>query len=58
MKRFSPLMMNSSPSRTAVVFIPAVSEPTSGSVMPMAPIFSPVTIGGRYLPFCLSLPNL
>jgi len=41
----------------AVVFIPATSEPQSGSVRQNAPIFSPFAIAGRYLFFCSSVPE-
>ena len=36
-KHFSPLMTYSSPSITAVVFVPPASEPAFGSVKPNAP---------------------
>ncbi len=41
MKIFDPLITYSSPSRRAVVRIPATSEPAPGSVIPRQPIFSP-----------------
>ena len=37
---------------SAVVLVPAASEPASGSVMPKQPIYSPVVSFVRY--FCLS----
>src|SRR6266576_1726716 len=57
MKVFEPLMMNSSPSRTARVLIEATSEPASGSVMPRQRIFSPVIAGTAQSCFCCSVPN-
>ncbi len=47
MKIFDPLITYSSPSRIAVVRIPATSEPAPGSVIPSAPIFSPLIPGTR-----------
>ena len=51
-------MTHSSPSRTALVRMPATSEPAPGSVMPSDEIFLPWIEGTRY--FCLSSsePNL
>src|SRR5581483_3981706 len=46
-----------SPSRLAVVRMPATSEPASGSVIAKQPIFSPETSGGMNFFFCSSLPN-
>ena len=57
MKVLEPLMTYSSPSRIAVVRMPATSEPTPGSVIPRLPIFSPLRPGSRYLRFCSSLPS-
>jgi hypothetical protein len=57
MKIFEPLMTHSSPSRTAVVLMPATSEPASGSVMPRHAIFWPLIAGTRYFCFCSSVPN-
>ena len=42
MKVLEPLITYSSPSRIAVVRMPATSEPAPGSVMPRQPIFSPL----------------
>lgn len=47
MKVFEPLMIQSSPSRTAVVFSAARSEPPEGSVIAMAQIFSPARHCGQ-----------
>ena len=37
--------------------MPATSEPASGSVMPSAPIFSPLIPGTSQRCFCSSVPN-
>ena len=50
-------MIQSSPSRTARVRIPATSDPASGSVMAMAAIFSPRMAGSSQRRFCSSVPN-
>ena len=42
MKVFEPLITYSSPSRIALVRMPATSEPAPGSVIAMQPIFSPL----------------
>ena len=42
-----PLTIHVSPSRTARVVMSATSEPASGSVIAMAPIFSPAIAGRR-----------
>ena len=47
MKIFDPLITYSSPSRRAVVRIPATSEPAPGSVIPRQAIFSPLIPGTR-----------
>ena len=47
MKVFEPLITYSSPSRIALVRIPATSEPAPGSVIPRQPIFSPLIPGTR-----------
>ena len=47
MNVFEPLITYSSPSRIAVVRIPATSEPAPGSVIPRQPIFSPLIPGTR-----------
>ena len=46
MNVFVPLRTQPSPRRTAVVFMPAASEPLPGSVSPQA-ASSPVASGGR-----------
>ena len=51
-----PLSTQSSPSRLAVVRMPATSEPAPGSVMPTAVISSPAITRRRYLSFCAALP--
>ena len=45
MNIFVPVMRHTSPSRTARVRIAATSEPASGSVIAIAPIFSPAIAG-------------
>src|SRR5262249_58962713 len=57
MNFFEPFRTQTSPSRTAVVFVPLESEPASASVSPHAASHSPVTRRGRYFRFCASLPN-
>ena len=52
-----PLRIQSSPSRLAVVRMPAGSEPKSGSVRPKQPIASPAAIRGSHSCFCSSEPN-
>jgi hypothetical protein len=47
MKVFEPLITYSSPSRIAVVRMPATSEPAPGSVIPRQPIFSPFSRRSR-----------
>ena len=47
-----------SPSRTAVVRVPAASLPAVGSVRPHAPSISPCASGGRKRCFCASVPNM
>jgi hypothetical protein len=42
-----PLSTKLSPSRRAVVFMPSTSVPLEGSVMPIAPIHSPLSTLGR-----------
>ena len=58
MKIFEPLITYSSPSRRAVVRIPATSEPAPGSVIPSAAIFSPLIAGTRYRCLISSLPSI
>src|SRR3954453_16415510 len=56
-QRFSPLRIQLSPSRFAVVVRPPdAPEPTSGSVRPKQPIFSQRAIGGSHFCFCSSDP--
>jgi hypothetical protein len=52
-----PLMIQSSPSRVAVVLIDAASEPAPGSVRQNAAIISPLASLGRKRSFCSSSPN-
>ena len=47
MNVFEPLITYSSPSRFAVVRMPATSEPAPGSVIPSEEIFSPLIPGTR-----------
>ena len=56
MKRLPPLSTYSSPSRTAVVRIAALSDPDPGSVSAYAASHSPVASLGRNRCFCSSLP--
>src|ERR1700689_3676040 len=57
-QRFSPLRIQLSPSRFAVVVRPPdAPEPTSGSVKPKEPIFSRRAIGGSHFCFCSSDPQ-
>ena len=51
-----PLSTQPSPSRLAVVRIPAGLEPKSGSVSPKQPIASPAAIRGSQACFCSSEP--
>ncbi len=57
MKVLDPLITQPSPSRTAVVFSAARSEPPDGSVIPMPMIASPEAIPpGSQRCFCSSVP--
>src|SRR5712692_6403585 len=58
MKIFRPLTTKWSPSRLAVVVIPATSLPASGSVIARAAMCSPRMAGTSHLRFCSSVPNL
>ena len=55
MKVLEPLRIQSSPSRTAVVFNAARSEPPEASVMPMAVRISPDTKPGSQRSRCSSV---
>ena len=55
MKVLAPLITQSSPSRTAVVFRFARSEPPPGSVIPIAVSSSPVQNAGSQRCFCSSV---
>ena len=55
MNVFSPLITQSSPSRTAVVRRLRASDPAPGSVIAKQLIFSPSIVGLRYAAFCSSL---
>ncbi len=55
MNVFAPLTIQSSPSRTARVWMPARSDPVPGSVIATAVIVSPATIPGSQRAFCSSL---
>ncbi len=57
MKVLLPLTTQWSPSRTAVVFSAARSEPPPGSVIAMAQILSPEAIGGSQRSFCSWVPR-
>ena len=52
----APLITQPSPSCTAMVRVPAASDPASGSVSDQQPIHSPVASFGIYLRRCSSLP--
>ena len=56
MKHLRPLRIYSSPFFSAVVCIPATSEPPEGSVTATTPRLSPLAKGGRYFFFCSSVP--
>ena len=51
-----PLTTQSSPSRTAVVWMPARSEPVPGSVIAIPSTVSPATTPGSQRAFCSSVP--
>src|SRR3954470_5931243 len=53
---FEPLRMYPSPSRRAVDFIAATSDPAAGSVSPKHASFSPRACGASQRCFCSSLP--
>ena len=57
MNIFEPLSTYSSPSRFAVVAIPATSDPVPGSVIARAVIVSPLAHSGSHFFFCSSLPK-
>ena len=57
-QRLRPPMIQSEPSRLAVVCIPAGSLPPVGSVRAKQPTRSPRAIGGSHSLFCSSEPNL
>ena len=54
---FEPLRIQSSPSRRALVRMPAGLEPKSASVRPKQPTASPAAIFGSHCCFCSSEPN-
>ena len=58
MKVLVPLSTQWSPSRTAVVRVPAASLPALGSVSAQAPSFSPRANGVSHRDFCASEPNM
>ena len=55
---FSPLMIHSSPSRTAVVSMCVASEPCWGSVIPKAKPRRPSARSSTHSAFCSSVPYL
>ena len=57
MKRLSPLMIQSSPSRTALVRKPDGFDPAPGSVSANEATTSPVAIRSSHCAFCSSVPN-
>src|SRR6478752_5977412 len=57
MKVLEPLTIQSSPSRTAVVFSAARSEPPEGSVIAMPQMSSPAAMPGSQRCFCSSVPR-
>ena len=56
MNCFVPLMTHSSPSRTAVVSVPAASEPAFASVRPKPASVRPASRSGSQRFFCSSVP--
>ena len=58
MNVFEPLMTYSSPSRTAVVFSEATSEPAPGSERPKEQRMGASTSGGSQVAFYSSLPAM
>ena len=56
MNCFVPFMTYSSPSRIALVFMPATSLPPLGSVKAKPPRFLPVARSGSHRCFCSSVP--
>ena len=58
MNVLEPFSTQSSPSRSALVAIPAMSEPAPGSLIARAHTFSPLITDGRYRDFCSAVPNL
>ncbi|SCD69605.1 hypothetical protein GA0115246_104722 [Streptomyces sp. SolWspMP-sol7th] len=57
-QRLTPLRTQKSPSRTAFVFMPAASEPASGSLSAYENIASPLASGPRYFFFSSSEPEM
>ena len=57
MNVLAPLSTQASPSRTAAVRMPCRSLPAAGSVIAIAPIHSPVAMGGSQRAFCSSVPR-
>ena len=58
MNVFEPLRTYSSPSRTAVVFSDATSEPAPGSERPNEQRIGSSSSGGSHVAFCSSLPAM
>ena len=58
MNVLEPLRIQSSPSRTAEVRMPARSLPAPGSVIAIATMVSPLMIPGSHRFFCSSLANV
>src|SRR2546421_12684146 len=58
MNVFEPFRTYSPPSRTAVVFSEATSEPASGSESPNEQRIGASTSGGSQVAFCSSLPAM
>ena len=56
LNHFSPLRIQSSPSRTAVVRMPVASEPAARSVIEKQIRRSPLTSGTRNRSFCSAVP--
>ena len=57
MKVFEPLTTQPPSTGSALVRMPATSEPASGSVIPSAAMRSPRMAGARKRCFCSSVPN-
>ena len=57
MNVLAPLSTQASPSLTATVRMPCRSLPAPGSVIAIAPMHSPVAMGGSHRAFCSCVPR-